>query len=93
MTVTCFGELLIRLTPPGAQRLVQTQMLQIGSGGAEANVADALARLGHEVRFFGVVSETGLARAALKHSIPGDKCLVGPAEPETFSATAGDVRR
>lgn len=60
MTVTCFGELLIRLTPPGAQRLVQTQMLQIDSGGAEANVADALARLGHEVRFVGAVSDNAI---------------------------------
>ena len=37
-TVTCFGELLIRLTPPGAQLMVQAASLDPIVGGAEANV-------------------------------------------------------
>ena len=60
MTVTCFGELLVRLTPPGSQLLVQTETLQLLPGGAEANVAEALGWLGHEVRFVGVVSDNSI---------------------------------
>ena len=39
------------------------------------------------------MAETGLALAALKHSIPGDLCLIGPGELAAFSASGGDVRR
>lgn len=60
MAITCFGELLIRLTPPGAQLIVQAEALQLLPGGAEANVAEALAWLGHEVRFASVVSDNPL---------------------------------
>jgi 2-dehydro-3-deoxygluconokinase len=63
--VTCFGELLLRLTPPGAQLLVQADSLDLVVGGAEANVAAALASLGHEVRFAGLVSDTALGDRAI----------------------------
>ena len=39
------------------------------------------------------MAERGLALAALKHTIPGDMCLIGRAELEAFSAGGGDVRR
>lgn len=64
-TVTCFGELLIRLTPPGAQLMVQAQSLDLIVGGAEANVASGLASLGHDVRFAGLVSDNALGNRAL----------------------------
>ena len=67
-TVTCFGELLIRLAPPGAKLIVQAESLELVVGGAEANVAAGLARLGHDVRFAGIVADHPLgqrARAAL----------------------------
>lgn len=60
MTVTCFGELLLRLTPPGSQLMVQADSLELHPGGAEGNVAVALASLGHAVRFAGLVSENAL---------------------------------
>lgn len=63
--VTCFGELLIRLTPPGKRLMVQSDSLDLTVGGAEANVAAALASLGHEVRFTGVVSDNPLGDRAL----------------------------
>ena len=64
-TVTCFGELLLRLTPPGAQLMVQADSLGMFVGGAEANVAAGLASLGHDVRFAGLVSDNALGRKAL----------------------------
>lgn len=65
MTVTCFGELLLRLTPPGSQLMVQADSLELHPGGAEGNVAVALANLGHAVRFAGLVSENALGDRAV----------------------------
>jgi len=65
MSVTCFGELLLRLAPPDRQLLAQTQSLGLVVGGAEANVASALAALGHQVRFAGVVADNPLGERAL----------------------------
>jgi 2-dehydro-3-deoxygluconokinase len=39
------------------------------------------------------MAETGLALTALKHTVPGDMCLVNRATLEGFSASGGDVRR
>ncbi len=61
----CFGELLFRLTPPGARLMVQADSLSLDVGGAEANVAAALASLGHAVRFAGLVSDNALGDRAL----------------------------
>lgn len=66
MSVTCFGELLLRLTPPGAQLIVRADVLDMVVGGAEANVAVALAALGHDVRFAGLVSDNPLGTRALR---------------------------
>ncbi|ANY20222.1 2-dehydro-3-deoxygluconokinase [Tsuneonella dongtanensis] len=65
MTVTCFGELLVRLTPPGNRLMVQADSLDLTVGGAEANVAVALASLGHAVRFTGMVCDNPLGDRAL----------------------------
>lgn len=66
MTITCFGELLLRLTAPGAELLARTDHFDVWVGGAEANVAVALASLGHPVRFAGVVSDNGLGERAVR---------------------------
>lgn len=66
MTVTCFGELLLRLTPPGAQLLSRADSLDMVVGGAEANVAVALSSLGHSVRFVGLVSDNSLGERAVR---------------------------
>lgn len=65
MTITCFGEILLRLSPPDRQLLVQAGGFDLAVGGAEANVGSALAALGHAVRFAGVVSDNPLGDRAL----------------------------
>lgn len=65
MTLTCFGELLLRLTPPAMQLMAQATQLDLVVGGAEANVAAALAALGHDVRFAGLVSDNRLGDRAV----------------------------
>jgi len=44
--VVAFGELLLRLTPPGSTRLVQAESFEVRYTGAEANVAVALTCFG-----------------------------------------------
>src|SRR5256884_4932309 len=46
--LTC-GETLLRLSPPGLQRLEQARLFEIGIGGSELNVGCVLARLGRRV--------------------------------------------
>ncbi|RNJ62340.1 MAG: sugar kinase [Porphyrobacter sp. IPPAS B-1204] len=65
MTITCFGEVLLRMSPPDRRLLVQAEGFDLAVGGAEANVGSALASLGHTVRFAGVVSDNPLGDRAL----------------------------
>lgn len=44
--VVTFGELMLRLSPPGEERLFQSPRLRTFFGGSEANVAASLAHLG-----------------------------------------------
>ena len=61
--IVCFGELLLRLGAPGHERLLQTPRLDVHAGGAEANVAVALARFGHQVAMVSVVPDNPLGAA------------------------------
>jgi len=63
--IVCFGELLLRLGAPGRQVLLQSPVLDVHVGGAEANVAVSLARFGHDARMVGVVADNALGEAAL----------------------------
>lgn len=63
--IVCFGEVLLRLTPPDRHLLVQADGFNLAVGGAEANVGSALASLGHAVRFAGVLSDNPLGDRAL----------------------------
>jgi 2-dehydro-3-deoxygluconokinase len=44
--VVCFGEIMLRLSPPNDERLFQSPALRTYFGGSEANVAVSLAHLG-----------------------------------------------
>lgn len=62
--IICFGELLLRLTAPGRELLLQSGRLDVHVGGAEANVAVGLARLGHGTRMVSRVPSNALGDAA-----------------------------
>ncbi|HVK71875.1 MAG TPA: sugar kinase [Kofleriaceae bacterium] len=49
--VVAFGELLLRLSPPGHERLFQSPTMSATFGGGEANVAVSLARFGLDSQF------------------------------------------
>lgn len=62
--IVCFGELLIRLSPPDRRLIVQSGSMNIEVGGAEANVAAALASLGANSRMISAVPDNPLGRKA-----------------------------
>jgi 2-dehydro-3-deoxygluconokinase len=49
--VVTFGEIMLRLSPPGFERLLQSPVLLATFGGGEANVAVSLAHFGLESRY------------------------------------------
>ena len=61
----CWGELLLRLSAPGHERLLQTPRLDVHVGGAEANVGLGLAGFGHDVSMLSAVPDNALGEAAL----------------------------
>lgn len=65
MTFLAFGEIMLRLSPPGRELLLQSPRFDVWVAGAEANVATALARLGHDVAFASAVPDNDLGDAAI----------------------------
>ena len=59
------GETLIRLSPPGTQRLDQTHLFEVGVGGSELNVACLLARLGRRTAWVSRLPEGPLGRVVV----------------------------
>lgn len=62
--ILSFGELLVRLTSTGDERMSETPFLRKNYGGCEANVAVSLANFGEESHFFSVVPKNFLGRGA-----------------------------
>jgi 2-dehydro-3-deoxygluconokinase len=56
------GETLLRLSPPGMQRLDQARLFEVGIGGSELNVACLLARLGRRTAWVSRLPEGPLGR-------------------------------
>ena len=63
--VVTFGEMLLRLSPPGEERLFESPELRTFFGGAEANVAVALTHLGFVADYVTRLPEGSLGDAAL----------------------------
>ena len=63
--VVTFGEVLLRLSPPGRERLFQSPALRTYWGGAEANVAAGLAHLGTETQHVTVLPHGAIGDAAI----------------------------
>ncbi|WP_157220722.1 sugar kinase [Flavisphingomonas formosensis] len=65
--VLCIGEMLLRLSGSGDGRLFDTPAVRAHFGGAEANVAIALAQLGLDGRFVSRLPNGPLGDAAIDH--------------------------
>ena len=62
MDLVTFGEAMLRLTPPGSQKLAQAKSFDAYVGGAELNVAVAAAKLGLETRWVSRLPENAIGR-------------------------------
>jgi len=62
MDVITFGEAMIRLSPPGHQRLEQVTSLEVAVGGAELSVAAGIARLGLQTAWISRLADNPLGR-------------------------------
>ena len=95
--IVCFGEMLIRLSAPGAELLLQSPQLKVCFGGAEANVAVSLARLGHDVGMVSVLPDNPLGRAALeevrKHGVDTRGLRFDAGRMGLYFLAPGAVRR
>lgn len=60
-----FGEIMLRLKPPGAERFFQSPVLEATFGGGEANVATALARFGCDSAFVSVIPANPIGDACV----------------------------
>ncbi|UPT62427.1 MAG: sugar kinase [Hyphomonadaceae bacterium JAD_PAG50586_4] len=93
----CFGELLIRLSPPGRELLLQTPQLSTHYGGAEANVAISLARLGHDARMVSVAPDNALAQGAIgelrRYGVDTSGVQTGAGRMGLYFMTAGAGQR
>jgi len=65
MKIVTFGEIMLRLAPPGYQRFTQARSFNAIYGGGEANVAVSLANYGEEVEFVTRLPENDLGDACL----------------------------
>lgn len=82
--VVCFGEMLLRLSPPSGTPLARTDALALDVGGAEANVAIALAGLGQPTRMATVLPDNALGRRA--------RAALGEAGVDTVHCVNGEGR-
>lgn len=62
--VVCFGEVMLRFATPAGRVIADAQSLDLTLGGAEANVAVALAAMGHEARFLTKLPDNALGDKA-----------------------------
>ncbi|WP_257389066.1 PfkB family carbohydrate kinase, partial [Tahibacter caeni] len=95
--ILCFGELLLRLASPGRELLLQSPQLQVHVGGAEANVAIALAGFGHRVGCIGTVADNALGRAAVaelrRHDVDTTRLNFAPGRMGLYFLETGALQR
>ena len=92
-----FGELLLRLSPPGHERLLQSPSLDATFGGGEANVAISLAHFGMDSQFvtrlpLNAVGDAGL-RALRAEGVSVDAVQRGGSRIGIYFAEAGASQR
>ncbi len=79
--VLTFGEILLRLTPPGYDKFLQASRFCVSFGGSETNVAVSLSHLGMQSEFVSRLPQNDIARMACmqlqKHGVMTNNMVVG----------------
>ena len=63
--VVTFGEIMLRLSPPGSTRFTQAQSYEATYGGGEANVAISLSHFGLSTEFVTRLPDNDLGKTAI----------------------------
>lgn len=88
-----FGEIMLRLKAPGAERFFQNPVLEATFGGGEANVAVSLANYGQDVAFVTVLPENAIAEGCLQElrrfSVDTSKIVRGKGRMGIYFLEAG----
>jgi 2-dehydro-3-deoxygluconokinase len=88
-----FGEVMLRLSPPGRELLLQTPRLDVWVAGAEANVVTQLARLDHDAGLATMVPDNDLGRAAITtlrgHGVDTRTIAIGGERMGLYFVTSG----
>jgi 2-dehydro-3-deoxygluconokinase len=66
-SVVTFGEIMLRLSPPGFQRFIQARSFDVVYGGGEANVAASLANFGVPVEYVTRLPANDIGDACLSY--------------------------
>ena len=95
--VITFGEVMLRLTPPGFERFGQSGNLQASFGGGEANVAVSLANYGMDTAFISRLPKNDIADACIRElkgfGIDTSHILKGGERMGIYFLEAGAVSR
>lgn len=95
--VVTFGEIMMRLSPPGFSRFVQARSFDVIYGGGEANVAIALANFGVSADFVTRLPPNDLGEACLnyirQYGVGVEKIIRGGARLGIYFLEVGAVQR
>jgi 2-dehydro-3-deoxygluconokinase len=91
--IACFGEMMLRLTAPPGEMMLQSGHLDVYVAGAEANVAVALAALGHRPEMVTRLPDTRLGDVAIeqlrRHGVGVGGISRGPGRMGLYFVTPG----
>lgn len=95
--LVCFGEMLVRLSAPQGEMLLQTPQLSAHIGGAEANVAICVSRLGGPSAMATTLPDNPLGHAARdelrRHGVDVSGVTFAPGRMGLYFLTPGAVLR
>jgi len=95
--VVTFGEIMLRLSPPGAQRFGQARSFDVVYGGGESNVAVTLANFGLETEFVTRIPSHEIGEACLQflrqYNVGTSKILRGGDRLGIYFLETGAVMR
>ena len=95
--VITFGEIMLRLAPPGFLRFSQANNFEVNYGGGEANVAVSLANYGLPIEFITRLPNNDIGHSALmeirKHNIGTTHIIRGGDRLGIYFLETGAVSR
>jgi 2-dehydro-3-deoxygluconokinase len=95
--VVCFGEMMLRLSAPGCEPLLRSPSLEANFGGAEANVAVALAGLGLSTSMVTVLPDNPIGDACVgelrRHGVDVQDLIRQPGRMGLYFLTRGALLR